>query len=412
LHPWGLLNTIKKADAWMKLGKVNRIKPWQSTAIQLSGSIYNQDAKYGLNQYDGMENTFYANLLNQGRLGNEKHEYRIGISYLFDNYNEILNSKQYLRKESVPGAFAEYTYKPNSKFGIVSGFRVDLHNEYGVFFTPRIHLRYELAEQTTLRASAGKGYRTANIIAEHLSALASSRELIIHSNSSNYGFGLDQESAWNYGISLTNKFEAFYREGSISATFYRTDFVNQIVFDMEQSPNEVHFYNLDGKSYANSFQLKIDYELVKRLDVRIAYRYYDVKSTYGDDLKQAPLLAPHRGFLNLAYNTRKHWKFDATINIQGSKRIPSIEAVNQTYSRPTASPVFGLVNAQISKKWNDKFEVYLGGENILNYKQENPIISAENPYGPFFDARLIWGPVFGTKIYAGLRYTILYTSLR
>jgi outer membrane cobalamin receptor len=406
LHPWGLLNNITKADGWLKLGKVNRLKPWQSTAIQLSGSIYNQNARYGLNQYQGIENTFYANILHQGRIANARHEYRIGFSYLFDNYNETLNSKQYLRKESIPGTFAEYTYKPNHKFGIVTGLRLDIHNYYGAFVTPRIHMRYELTEKTTLRASAGKGYRTANILAEHLSVLASSRELIIHSNG-DYGFGLNQESAWNYGLSITNKFEAFYREGSISTTFYRTDFINQIVFDMEQSPNEVHFYNLKGQSYANSFQFKIDYELLKRLDVRIAYRYYDVKSTYGDELKQAPLLSPHRGFLNIAYNSRKHWKFDATLNIQGSKRIPSIEAENQIYSRPETSPVFGLVNTQISKKWNEKFEVYLGGENILNYKQQDPIISAENPYGPFFDASLIWGPVFGIKVYAGLRLTIL-----
>ena len=407
LHPWGLLNTITKADAWIKLGKVNQLYPWRSTAIQISGSIYNQNARYGLNLYDGSEKSLYVNFLHNGRLGNEKHEYKAGISYLYDNYAELLNANQFLRKESVPGAFVEYAYKPSDKLGIVMGLRADIHNRYGAFYTPRIHIRYALAKKTTLRGSMGKGYRSANIFAEHLSILASSRQIIIQSDRSGYGYGLQQEEAWNYGLSLTHKFELFYREGVISTTFYRTDFVNQIVFDLERSPKEVHFYNLSGVSYANSFQFKVDYELIKRVDVRLAYRYYDVKETYGNELKQAPLLAPHRGFLNVAYSSHNHWKFDVTLNIQGSKRIPSISDADQLYWRPTASPVFGLLNAQISKKWNEKFEVYLGGENITNYKQENPIISAENPYGPFFDASLIWGPIYGAKVYMGIRWTLL-----
>lgn len=406
LNPWGMINHIRKMDAWAKLGKVNKLRPWQSTAVQMSGSVYNQDARYGLNEYFGEERSFYLNFIHQGRIANSNHVYKVGMSYLYDYFDEKLNLNEYKRTESVPGIFGEYTYKPSEKLGVVVGMRADLHNEYGMFYSPRFHLRYELFPKTILRVSAGHGQRTANILAEHTSILASSRQIFIHSDRSGYGYGLNPEKAWNYGVNLTQKFELAYREGAISTSFYRTDFQNQIVFDMEQGPREVHFYNLSGRSFANSFQFKVDYELVKRLDVRVAYRYYDVKTTYGDELKSTPLLAPHRGFINLAYNTRKHWKFDLTVNIQGRKRIPNISETGQPHERLTESPVFAIINAQISKQWKERFDIYVGAENIGNYKQENPIISAEDPYSPYFDASLVWGPLFGIKVYAGMRYKI------
>ena len=406
LHPWGMLNLINKVDAWAKFGKVNAKKSWQSTALQVSGNVYQQDSRYGLNEYRGNEKSVYLNFIHQGRIGNEKHVYKMGASYLYDNYEEKLNLNHYNRIESVPGIFGEYSYKPNKKIGVVAGMRADLHNQYGLFYTPRLHVRYELFPKTIIRLSAGHGQRTPNVIAEHTSILASSRQIFIHSDKSGYGYGLNPETAWNYGINLTQSFELAYRDGQISSSFYRTNFQNQIVFDMEESPREVHFYNLTGESYANSFQFKVDYELFKRFDVRLAYRYYDVRTTYGDELKHAPLLAPHRGFVNLAYGTRSHWKFDFTLSVQGEKRIPDVNEAGQAMLYTIKSNAFALMNAQISKKFQEKFDFYIGAENLGNYRQENPIISAENPYGPYFDASLVWGPLFGIKVYAGMRFFI------
>ena len=406
LSPWGMLNNVQKADAWAKFGKVNRLKPWQSTAIQVSAGVYKQDTRYGLNKYDAQQNSLYANLIHQNRFGSEKHIYKFGASFQYDEYDEQLNADVYKRIEAVPGVFAEYSFKPIDKFGVVAGMRADYHNEYGMFYTPRIHFRWEMFKRTVVRASAGGGLRTANIIAEHMSMLASSRNIIIHGNS-NYGFGLDAESAWNYGINLTQTFDLDYREGRISASYYRTDFKNQIVFDMDQSAREVHFYNLDGNSVSNSYQIQVDYELVKRLDVRVAYRYYDVHTTYMSGDKSAPLLAPHRGFFNIAYSSRKFWKFDFTINVQGEKRMPSLSENSIINQRSVSTPVFAIMNAQISKRIRQKWEFYIGSENIGNYKQSDPIIGASDPYGPEFDASLVWAPLFGIKVYAGMRYKFL-----
>jgi outer membrane receptor protein involved in Fe transport len=216
---------------------------------------------------------------------------------------------------------------------------------------------------------------------------------------------LKPEIAWNYGLNLTHDFTLDYRDGNISLEFYRTNFQNKIVVDLDKDTQEVWFYNLNGQSFSNSFQAQIDYELINRLDVRVAYRWFDVKTDYSSGLLQKPMVSKHRAFINLAYETKNHWKMDYTLNWQGKKRIPSTLSNPTEFQMAPFSPDFFLMNAQISKVWNEKLDIYLGAENLLNYTQSNPILSAENPQSDYFDASLIWGPIYGRKIYLGLRYT-------
>jgi len=192
----------------------------------------------------------------------------------------------------------------------------------------------------------------------------------------------------------------------VSVDFYRTDFVNQIVIDLDQSPQQVLFYNLEGKSYSNSFQAQLDYELIKRVDLRLAYRWFDVMTSYDGGLRQKPLISTHRAFVNLAYETRNYWKFDATLNWQSKKRLPFTSRNPESYRLGQLSPAFFLLNAQISKTWRESFDVYLGAENLLNYTQENPILASNQPFSRYFDSSLVWGPIFGRNVYVGLRYKI------
>jgi outer membrane receptor for ferrienterochelin and colicins len=401
LSPWGLTSQVRKADAWIKIGKVNPLRPWQSTAFQFSGSIYRQNAIYGTRSYAGQENSLYGNLIHVGQLGSEKHEFKVGASLLVDDFDERFENNSYQRYEFVPGIFGEYSFKPIPTLTMVGGMRLDNHNQYGSFGTPRFHARWEFVPRAVLRLSAGRGFRTPNVFSEHMSMLATQREIIISSDRSGYGYGLQPEIAWNYGLSMTYSFELDYREAVVQTSFFRTDFINQLVFDLDQSFSEVHMYNLNGESFANSFQLQIDYELIKRLDMRIAYRFYDVKTTFTNQLMQVPLIARHRGFINLAYKTRNYWKFDATLNWVGPKRIPIHLPVAE---HKEYSPDYLLINAQISKSFQKKLDVYIGVENIGNFRQRNPIISVNEPYADGFDASLVWGPIWGQHLYVGFRW--------
>lgn len=405
-NAWGMHLVMKRIEGWTKLGKVNLDKPYQSFGIQLFGAYHDQHSFFGLNNYNANQSSFYANMLFQSAIGNTNHKYRMGLSFQFDDYGEMLNGAIFDRVEKVPGIFFEYTYSFLDKFNLVAGFRADYHNLFGAFVTPRFHLRYAPVEKTIIRLSAGRGQRTANILSENNGLLASSRQFVILGDDYDKPYGLNPEVAWNYGINLTQHFTIDYREGLISIDFYRTDFENQIVIDLDQSPQQALFYNLEGKSYSNSFQIQLDYELIKRFELRLAYRWYDVKTSYQNGLLTKPLIAENRAFINLAYETRKYWKFDYTLNWQGSKRIPYTDSNPEEYRLAKQSPGFTTMNFQLTKSWQKLFEVYAGVENLLDYKMETPILASNSPFGQYFDSSLIWGPIFGRSFYIGIRYKI------
>ncbi|RYY68276.1 MAG: TonB-dependent receptor, partial [Chitinophagaceae bacterium] len=241
---------------------------------------------------------------------------------------------------------------------------------------------------------------------ENLGVLVSSRQLNIINAQPGKAYGLNPEVAWNKGISIDQRFKLFTREASLGIDFYRNDFTNQVVVDLENA-REAKFYNLQGKSFSNSFQTEINFIPVEKLDVRLAYRLFDVKTTYSNELLEKPFTARHRAFANLAYDL-SGWKLDYTLNLVGTKRLPSTSNNPASYKLPDYSPSYVTMNAQVSKSVGKKklFDFYVGGENLTNYFQKNAIISADQPFGNYFDASLVWGPVSGRLIYTGFRYTI------
>jgi outer membrane receptor for ferrienterochelin and colicins len=403
---YGLGINTERYEAFAKIGYVFPAKKYQSIGLQLSAIDHKQDSYFGLTNYNAKQQTFYTNLIYQSIINNTAHKFRIGISFLYDKYNEDFKSVNYNRKEIVPGAFFEYTYTPSEKFSAIAGIRADQNNLYGFFITPRLHLRYEPVKGTTVRLSAGRGQRTANIFAENTSVFVSSREVNIITNQTGKAYGLDAEIAWNKGITIDQKFKLFSREATASVDYYRNDFNNQVIVDLEDA-RQVQFYNLQGKSYSNSIQAELNIEPISKLNVRLAYRYFDVKATYSGQLLERPLIAAHRAFVNLDY-TMDGWKFDYTFTYNGRKRIPNTTANPVNYQLSNYSPAFVLMNAQVSKTVAKKYplDVYVGAGNLTNYYQKNVIVAADQPFSPYFDASLVWGPVTGRMFYAGFRFKI------
>jgi len=403
---YGLGIKTNRYEAFAKIGYVFPEKMHKSIGLQLSAFDHDQDSYFGLKGYDAHQKNFYSNLIYQTRLGSEKHQLKTGISLLHDQYREQLDATAYNRTETVPGVFAEYTFSLNEKFDLVAGLRADHNNLFGWFTTPRLNVRYQPFNMTTVRLVMGRGQRTANLFAENIGVLVSSRQIIIMNAQPGKAYGLDPEVAWNKGVSIDQKFRLFNRDANLNMDFYRNDFKNQVVTDLE-NPREVKFYNLEGKSFSNSFQTEITFLPVKKLEVRLAYRFFDVKTTYGTELLQKPLTAQHRGFSNIAYEL-DGWKFDYTLNITGRKRIPPTSQNPAPYSMPEVSPSFITMNAQVSKSIGKAkaFDLYLGGENLTNYIQKHAIVAADQPFGNYFDASMVWGPLSGRQVYFGFRYSL------
>lgn len=402
---YGVGIDISRFQVWNKTGYLFKDKPYQSIGWMNQFTYHQQDSFFGNRKYDGKQNTFYSNLIFESILGNTNHKYKVGASFLYDRYDENYLVQNFKRTETVPGIFAEYTLT-GEKYTLVAGARTDFHNLAGTQFTPRINFKYDITPQTIVRLSAGKGFRTANIFAENQQYFASNRTIEILGNGGNI-YGLKPEIAWNYGASLQQEFRLFNRKSTVVADFFRTDFTNQVLVDLDASPHKIVFYNLEGSSFANSFQTQWDFSPAKNFEVRLAYKYYDVQANYLGGKREIPFMAKNRGFANLSYSTTKNdkgafWNFDTTLNLVGKQRIPDTSSNPQEFQLPAYSQGYATLNAQISRSFNKNIRVYLGGENLTSYTQNNPIVDVKNPFGNYFDGGMVYAPIMPANFYMGL----------
>jgi outer membrane receptor for ferrienterochelin and colicin len=407
---WGSEINTKRFDFTSKIGYVFKGMPFQSIGIQNAFSSHNQDSYFGLRSYSIFQKSYYSNLIFNSIITNTKNKFSTGVNFTLDQYSEYFSTTDFSRIDNSIGAFFEYTYDSMNKLSFILGSRVDYHNRLGIFYTPRLHVRYNPWEKSVIRFSAGRGKRAANIFAENQHLFGSSRAFSILDTDGKI-YGLNPEIAWNYGISFTQNFKLFTKSADISFDIYRTDFQNQAVIDVMQSPQEVLFYNLKGNSYATSFQFDFNLEIIKHFNLRTSYKYYDIATDYLSGTFQRPLQAKHRFFMNLEYATHivdkgKQWKFDFTLNWLGKQQLPFTLTNPQIDQLPAFSPSFNVLNTQITRTFSSVFEMYIGGENIGNYKQQNAILGANNPFGNTFDTSIVYAPVFGQMYYVGLRYKI------
>lgn len=402
--------TNRKWEAYSKTGLVFRKKPGHSTGLQLSYLDHEQNNVYGLTKYSGTQRTFYANYIYQGIIGTTDHGYKTGVSFISDMVNEAYGTLAFSRAEKVPGVFAEYSYNYRDKFNLVAGLRGDLHNYYGFFATPRLHIRYAPKPSTVIRLSGGRALRTANIFADNAAYFASSRQWSITPSNSSMPYGLNPETGWNFGLNFTQKFTVNFREAYVTIDVYRSEFTSQVVADADASPRTLRLYNLKGPSFSNTAQFEFNMEPRKRFFVKTAYRYVDTKVNYAEGLMQRPFVSAHRGFINFSYETRdRHWQFDATTQYHGPKRLPSTAQNPDDLRRDNYSPGYFIQLGQITylaKLSGYDLNLYIGVENALNYKQQNPIVAADQPFGPYFDAAMVWGPIYGRMLYGGIRFKI------
>ncbi len=407
---WGSEIDTKRYEVSAKLGYVNPEVPWQSLGIQTAYSSHEQDSYFGLNSYDITHNSLYANAIYNSIISDSRHKIKTGISYTYDEYDELVNNAEFKRRETSVGGFFEYSYDNLELLNLTAGIRIDRHNLLGTFVTPRLHLRYSPWSKSAFRASFGRGKRSANIFTENQQLFATSRQINIQ-DSGGVIYGLNPEIAWNYGVSYLQGFNLFGKKADITFDFYRTDFKNQVVVDWE-NPMFISFYNLNGKSFANSFQAEFNYNPFENFDLRMAYKFYDVQTDYNSGRLERPLTPRHRFFANAGYTTpigegeEHRWKFDMTFNWIGDQRFASTANNPIEFRLPERTPNVATVNAQITKVFSPKFEVYLGGENITNVRQQRPILGANDPFGANFDSTFVYGPIFGSLYYTGLRFKI------
>lgn len=395
---YGVKINTNRFEVFNKLGFLWPTKPYKSIGIINNVLYHDQFGTFGQTQYYGRQRTANTNALMQGIFDNTNHTWRAGITFMYDEIGESFRDTALFRREIVPGAWFEYNFKHLEKFSLVAGIRYDYNSMYGHFITPRLHLKYSPVERLTLRASGGRGYRTANVFAENPSVLVSSRSMQVLEP-------LKAEESWNGGGGICYGFRIGGKEADISADYFYTYFVNKVLVDME-TPGHVSFYNLRNGAFSHAAQAEFMVKPVTGLELRFITKYSNVQALYNGRMEQVPYVPVWRGLFNAAYDWKKHgWKFDVTVQVNGAARLPQMTDPETGEALATASPVFPTLFAQVSKTIK-RWEIYVGGENLTDFRQKNPVLGASDPYGTGFDASRVWGPIFGAMGYAGVRFKI------
>lgn len=398
------LNT-NRVEGFTKQAYILDKEKVESIALILSGSYHEQQSMYDRTPYNVYQNNVYASLLYEKEF-TPMHSLSTGLSLNYDGFDENLTQLDkrsvFNRSEVVPGAYVQYTFNLHDKLVLLAGIRADHSSIYDFFVTPRMHLKYNPTEWFHVRASVGKGYRTANVLTENNFLLSSSRKIVIADK-------LDQEDAWNTGVNTSFYIPLFGKELTLNGEWYYTNFLKQVVVDVDSDPHAARFYNLDGKSYSNSFQIEATYPFFRGFTLTAAYRYTDAKTDYqnaaGETMRlKKPLVSDYKGLITASYQTPlKKWQFDLTGQFNGGGRLPNPDATNPQWEKTFKS--YNVWNAQITKYFR-LFSVYVGAENIFDFTQKNPIVDAANPRGDNFDGTMVWGPVHGRTLYAGFRFNL------
>ena len=380
-----------------------------SLALILSGSLHDEDAEYGHKLYDVTQDNVYASLMFERKWNSGLHALSTGLSLNYDRYHQrfrLQNDNNIpaavnVEKETVPGAYAQYTLSTRSGLILMGGIRYDHSSKYGSMITPRLHARWNLFEGTfSIHASAGRGFRSPHALADNHFYMASSRKIVIDSD-------LQQEVATNCGGGLSGFVQIFGRTLNYSADFYYTRFTHQLLVDLDTDAHAVIIKDSQNlPNFSRSFQIELTYPIIPDLSFTAAYRLTDVKVDYGKGLVTRPLTSRNKGLFSLSWTPMMGlWQLDATLAINGSGRMPApYKLADGELSWPSTYKTFPQLNAQVTRNFRH-WAVYLGGENLTGYKQKNPIVDAANPWGDNFDATMVFAPIHGAMIYAGFRYT-------
>jgi outer membrane receptor for ferrienterochelin and colicins len=402
---YGQMVNIKQPTVYTKTGY--RYNDHTALSLLASGYFQNQDSWFGESQYNADQFHFSSTMQLEQRWGNE-HDLKTGMSVrrirLRENISFTANplNKTYggsnLINEVISGVFAENTFRwLNDRFTWIAGLRADHHNQFGWYFTPRSLVKYDFSANTTVRATAGYGWRTAYIFPENINLLASQRNVIFQEQ-------LKPEEAVNIGINGLQKFTIRNVSGYISADFYQTRFINQVFPDYDTDPIKAFLSNYSGTSVSNGFQVDLDLNFHGRVNLKTSYNFLEVYRETETGKYLLPFVPKNKVLTSVSYKPlEEKWHFDFNVHLYGIQQLPRTSVLHGDLMSPSQSESYTVINLQYTKSWN-RFELYAGVENLLDFRQKQPIIGWQDPFGPYFDTASVWGPTKGIEGYVGFRF--------
>lgn len=427
--PWGSDIVNKSLGGYLKVGIPLSEDNSQNIAIVADYSYTDMDSWFGQSTWLGSQHSVFGNLMYQNEI-NESHRFTVGLGGTFDRYDEYIN--RYVRSETMApayvndritglataGVFGEYTFTAGEKFTSIVGLRGDWYKGDGFKFSPRVTLKYSPVDKIAIRLNGGRGLRYANPLIDNIGVFSTGK--LFSGNFEEHTL----EDAWTFGGNLTYYLPFGASSNTyISFDYFRTAFSQQMIVDYEHLNNVISFYNLDGRrSYTDNFQVDFNVEPVERFTVTATFRYTDARVTLeGQGLVEKPMTSRYKGVLNMQYATNLNkWIFDFTASVNGPCRVYDFmrdlkDADGNRLYVNGYTPVYPLLYLQVTRRFKG-VDVYIGGENLTNFRQKNVIIGSRDSstglvsaHQPSFDASAVWGPIMGARFYAGVRFTLWKT---
>ena len=382
--------------------------------FQFSANGHYQDSFYGETSYDAAQLIGFGQLIYNKKLGG-KHDLLLGAAYRYTFYDDntfaTLNENGIHNSPSIihlPGVFAQNEISFSARKKILLGVRWDYNSVHGNIFSPRVNYKWSSRDTShTIRLSAGNGFRVANIFTEDHAALTGARTV-------EFDGALDPETSWNGNVNYVKKINTESSFITIDASAFYTYFNNRILPDYESDPNKIIYANLEGSSVSQGISLNTDFLFTNGLAINAGATLMEVSVTE-DGVKRTQLLTEgFSGVWSISYKFHNNFSIDYTGNIYGPMRLPLL---GENDPRDEYSPWFSIQNIQLSKKFNNSWEIYGGVKNLLNFTPAaNSINSADNPFDEgvntelnpesAFDPSYVYASNQGIRAFAGVRCTL------
>lgn len=373
-------------------------RPRWSDAVRFEGSYswHDQDSWYGDARYAATQHIGFMNALWGPRLG--KHDLLVGATARYQTYDDDTPATAVVDRRFIPGLLVQdEVWLLRNRVTLLGGVRADHHDRHGVIFSPRVALKWDALEHTSLRFNAGTGFRVVNLFTEDHAALTGAREVVIASE-------LEPERSRSFTLNLNQVVEIGASPMMIDLDVFHTRFGNKIVPDYDLDPDQIVYDNLDGHAVSRGVSLTLNQNVdFDRFLYSVGATLQDVYTEDAAGLREAEFFAPEvRGVLGATWNVRAlPFRFDYTGSITGPMRLPSYDA---PYTRPERSPTYSVHNVQGAWKVGGDAELYLSLKNVFDYRQPSPLVAPTDPFGDAFDTAYVYGPMRGRHVMVGLRY--------
>jgi outer membrane receptor for ferrienterochelin and colicins len=386
----------------------------ENISFQFSANGHYQDSFYGETSYDAKQLIGFGQLVYNKKVG-QKHNLLLGAAYRYTFYDDntfaTLNKKGIENNPSIihlPGVFIQDEISLTHRKKILLGVRWDKNSVHGNIFSPRVNYKWNSRNKSNIvRLSAGNGFRVANVFTEDHAALTGARTV-------EFDGDLAPETSWNANLNYVNKINTENSFITLDASAFYTYFDNRILPDYETNPNKIIYANLDGFSVSQGVSLNADILFTNGLAINAGGTLMEVSVTENHIKRQQLLTESFSGVWSISYKFNNNFTIDYTGNLYGPMRLPLLGANDL---RAEYSPWFSIQNIQLTKKFNNNWEVYGGIKNLLNFTPAaNSINGADNPFDigvdtktnpeRAFDPSYVFASNQGIRAFAGIRYTL------